>query len=151
MVRRSIASLMTIFNLIVDGQNLFVRLVDIPPCVLVNMGRRATTHPFVYSYNASNVHPYISHRFHLDPIVLHVQVIIVVVDSRPSLHVSSVSNHDPGTRAKRGIKCKRTSQTNHHARVQVFVLNRWTTGTELGGKLPYSVMTMLINSAGVTS
>jgi hypothetical protein len=27
---------------------------------------------------------------------------------------------------------------------QMFVLNRCTTGTELGGKLPYSVMTMLM-------
>jgi hypothetical protein len=33
----------------------------------------------------------------------------------------------------------------------VFVLKRWTTGTELGGKLPYSVMTMLMYCAGVTS
>jgi hypothetical protein len=34
---------------------------------------------------------------------------------------------------------------------QIFVLKRWTTGTELGGKLPYSVITMLMYCAGVTS
>lgn len=32
-----------------------------------------------------------------------------------------------------------------------FVLNRCTTGTELGGKLPYSVMTSVMFSVGVTS
>ena len=32
-----------------------------------------------------------------------------------------------------------------------FVLKRCTTGTELGGKLPYSVMTKVMFSAGVTS
>jgi hypothetical protein len=31
------------------------------------------------------------------------------------------------------------------------VLIRWTTGTELGGSEPYSVITILIYSAGVTS
>jgi len=34
---------------------------------------------------------------------------------------------------------------------QTFVLNRCTTGTELGGKLPYSVITILMYCAGVTS
>jgi hypothetical protein len=36
------------------------------------------------------------------------------------------------------------SSTLHLSLTQTFVLKRCTTGTELGGKLPYSVITMLM-------